>query len=438
MPSWGRAMADATASDHTPEHTRDRTPGQTDTPSDAPVRTVLGLALRDMAREPAHVGCIVLLIAGVLAPLLLLVAVKAGVMQTLIGTLRDNPGMRLIDIVGNHGFGAEEFADIATWPETQFVVPEERSIARRMEVRAEGARRATRADLVSSAAGDPLLPPGLSLQPGQIAVSATLARRQKVQPGDMLTAYALRGQPPTAMLQLEFEVAHIVQRGWLPGNSALVPQAFVSEIEAFYDDYALPQYGVDGSKDLADRPGQYESFRIYARDIRDVAALEEKVEDRLGVTVRSRVAEIAPLLALDRNIGRALNILAICGAIGLGAALTALFWANVERKRVTLSMLALMGAPPLALALFPVVQAAIYALGGVLAAAVIFAAGMTAFNAMFAQALERLGGGSVTLGDPGILAAMAGGCVLIAVLAAGLAAARASRTDPAIVIRSGG
>ncbi|MEM7744275.1 MAG: hypothetical protein AAF409_11260 [Pseudomonadota bacterium] len=406
--------------------------------AEAPLRTVLGLAVRDMAREPAHVACIVLLIAGVLAPLLLLVAVKAGVMQTLIGTLRENPQMRLIDIVGNHGFGAAELADIAAWPETEFVVPEERSIARRLELRAAGARQATRADLVSSAPGDPLLPPGVTLSAGQIAITPTLAQRQGVAAGDRIEAYALRGQPPTARLRTELEIVHVLPRGWLPGSQALVPAAFVSEVEAFFDDFALPHYGVPDGKDIAERPGRYESFRIYARDIRDVVSLEERIEQRLNVTVRSRAADIAPLLALDRNVGRALNILMICGALGLGAALLALFWANVERKRVTLSMLALMGAPPLALALFPVVQAALYALGGVLAAALVFAAGMSAFNAMFAEALARLGGGSVTFGDPGILAAMAGGSILIAVLAAGAAAVRASGTDPAIVIRSGG
>ena len=271
-----------------------------------------------------------------------------------------------------------------------------------------------------------------------MAISSSLAERLDLQVGDKASARATRGDPPTARLRTEFEIVHIVQRGWLQGVAALAPVQFVSEVEAFFDNYALPHYEVETGRPMSERTARFESFRIYAADIRQVAELEAKLEKYLAVIVRSRVGDIAPILALDRNIGRALNILAVCGALGLGAALLALFWANVERKRVILSMLALMGARPAALAAFPIIQAVVYALGGILASALLFAAGTVAFNTMFADALAQLGGGAIVIGDPFVILAMIGGLILIAVTASAAAAWRASGTDPAIVIRGGG
>jgi putative ABC transport system permease protein len=395
------------------------------------------LALKDMAREPAHVFCIVALIAGILAPLMLMFAIKTGVMDTLIAALRENPNMRRIDIIGNHDFSDAQLAELRSWPELAFAAPEERSIARQLNVRKVGARGYQKMTLVSSAAGEPLLPAEIVLAPGQIAVSAPLASLYQLSVGDRLEVRATRGNPPTARLALELEVVHIVQRGWLEGRAGLAPYAFVSAVEAFYDGYALPQFDLADGRDLAERGIHYESFRIFANDIRGVAAAEARLEQTLGVTLRSRVAEIEPLLRLNRDIDRALTVLTICAGIGLAAALTALFWASVERKRLVLSMLSLMGVPPASLALFPIVQAAAFALAGAGAAIAIFLGGILAFEAVFAKELLQ-SAGSIAPIQPDMLAIVVVVLLVVALLASAIAARRAFAIEPAAVIRSGG
>ena len=394
------------------------------------------LALQDMRHEPAHVLCIVALIAGVLAPLMLMFAIKSGVMDTLIGALRENPNMRRIDIIGNHDFNEKQLVDLSLWPELSFVAPEERSIARILNVRKVGARGYQRMTLISSAAGDPLLPPGLKLEKGQIAVSAPLANLFELAEGDRIEVRAARGDPPTAWLAMELQVVHIVRRGWLEGRAGLAQFAFVSDVEAFYDGYALPQFDLGEGRDLSERGVHYENFRIYTRDIRDVAPVETRLEQTLGVTVHSRVAEIEPLLQLDRDIGRALTVLTVCAGIGLAAALTALFWASVERKRLTLSLLSLMGVPPFSLALFPIVQALAFALAGGVAAVLIFLAGVVAFDALFAGQLTA-GSGQIAPIQPVMLLSVIGGLMAVALLASAFAAKRAFGIEPATVIRSG-
>lgn len=402
----------------------------------APRLLPLRLALRDMAREPAHVLGVVALIAGVLAPLMLLFAIKAGVMGALIGALRENPDMRRVAIIGNHAFAPERLDALRLWPEIGFAAPQERSIARRMEARPPEARAFGRVTLVGSEAGDPLLPPGLALAPDQIALAAALAQKWGVAEGARIDARAVRGDPPTARMAAPLTVAAVLPRGWLEGSSALVATLFARELEAFYDGYALPGYGVEQGPPLSERPAIFESFRIYAADIRDVAPLEARLQAELGVTVNSRVAEIAPLLGLERDVGSALAVLSVCAAAGLAAALATLFWSTVERKRPALSLMALMGMGPRELALFTLAQAVLYALGGWLAATLIFLAGVAAFETLFAGYVAA--GGPIAPIDARALLSIAIGVVALAAVAGVAAARRAANADPAAAIRSGG
>ena len=398
---------------------------------------IVRLAVRDMAREPAHVLCIVGLIAGVVAPLMLLLSVKAGVMEALIGALREDPNMRRVAIIGNHDFGEVELELLRSWPEVAFATPEERSIARRLDVRPANARAFERMTLVSSGDGDPLLPPGVQLELGQIAVSASLANSFRLEPGAKLEARATRGDPPIARFKGSLEVVHVLPRGWLQGHAALAPFAFVSAVEAFFDDYAVPAYGVAEGINPAERDVRYESFRVFAQELRDVESLEARLERRLGVQVASRVDQIAPLLRLDRQMTRALNILAVIAGAGLASALAAVFWASVERKRLTLSMLALMGTPPRTLALFPLVQAVLLAIIGGVAAIAIFLVGVVAYEALFAGDLIGTDTHIAPI-RPMMLGTVLFGLVFIAVAAASVAARRAFSAEPATVIRSGG
>lgn len=397
---------------------------------------MMRLAARDMARETLHVLCITALIAGVVAPLMLLFAIRDGVMDSLVGRLRENPEMRRIAIIGDHLFDPARAAEIAGWPEVAFAAPQERGIARRMQMRPPGARAFERVTLIGSGPGEPLLPPGVALEADEVAVSAGLAAKFGLEPGAVLDAHGLRGDPPDARFGARLRVAHIVPRGWLAGSAALAPPAFLDALEAFYDGHALPAYGAPDGPPLSAREPAAESFRVYAADIRDVAALEARLERALGVQTRSRVAEIAPLLGLDRDIGAALRVLAVCAVAGLAAALTALFWSNVERKRMALATLALLGAPPRLLALFPLAQAGLYALAGWATALVLALAGSAALQALFADDVAARGGiAPVSLSAALWLLA---GLLALALVAGGLAARRALRVDPALAIRQGG
>lgn len=401
------------------------------------------LAARDMMREPIHVLCIVSMIAGVLAPLMLMMSIRVGVVDNVLGKLRSDPNSLRIDIVGNHSFGTEELELLRARPELAIVIPEERSISRQVDMRAPGARQYVDVTLVSTGPQEPLLPDDARIVYGEVAISASLASRFELAVGDVLEMRAVRGNPPDARITAELLVAHRLPRGWLQGLSVLAPAVFVSDLEAFFDGYAVPELGVSEGRDRADQTPRYESFRVYAASLHDVVAAETLVEEELEVIVRSKAAEIESLLTLFRNIELSLGVLVGCATIGLAAAMTALFWANVERKRMVLAINSLLGAPPLKLAMFPVAQSVFYSLLGAMVSIVLFALGATTLNLIFWDAFSGAGGiseGSTPLVpfDATILCGSVALTLSVALISSAAAARRAAATEPAIAIRAGG
>ena len=397
--------------------------------------TPLRLALADLWHERVIFLCNVALVAGVVAPILILLGVKTGIMDTLFAELRDDPEKRRIAIVGDHVFTPEDVAEVAAWPLVGFAAPASRSIAQRIYVKAEGGNRIRRAALFPTGPKDPLLPEALQLEDGEVAVSAGLARRLGLAAGSKLEASIPRGDPPDEYLSLALAVVHVLPPGALDGDAMLMQPARIDLVEAFLDDFALPDYGVTAGHPLLDRVVSYESIRLYAVDISGVAALVARLEDRFQLVTKSATAEIETIAALDGNLNRALFVVAAAAVAGLFWALMAALWANVQRKRRVLSILRLTGCESEQLLLFPALQAVIVAAAGCLLALALYGAGAAAINQLFAgsiSAQERVCSLSATAAG-----AVFAGVVLLAALAASAASLSASRIDPAVALREG-
>jgi len=392
------------------------------------------IAMADLRREPVTLLCHIALVAGVLAPLLILLGVKNGVMETLFAELRDDPEKRRVAIIGNHALTEADLARIAAWPEVGFVAPASRSIARRLYVRAPNGREIRTATLFPTGPGEPLLDgPVPAIGSATAIPSAALARRLEIGPGDRLEASITRGQPPTAHYRLELEVPTILAEGRLAGEALLVSPALLDEVEAFLDGFAVPARGVHDGRDLASRPIYYESLRLYAADLDAVIPLVVRLEAAYDLPLRSSSQEIDRLLAFDRNLATALAVLIVAGIAGLLAALTAALWANVQRKRRSLALLRLFGARSRALAVFPIVQALIVTAGGWVLAMAGYALAAGVVDRLFQAAVS--GGGRVTrlaATDALILAAVTLG---VAALASAAAAWQAARVDPAMALK---
>ena len=394
--------------------------------------TLLRLAFADLWHDRILAFCNVAAIVGVVAPLAILTGIKSGVVDALIDDLKSRPDILLVSISGDHGFQEADVAEVRNWPETGFVAPSSRAIARRLLVRREGGGVIRRATLVSTGPGEPLLPRGPDIQGDAVAASDGLARRLALSPGDLLQAVARRGTTEGTALDLSLNVTAVLPPGALSGEAMLMAPALMEEIEAFYDGYALPQRDVPVGRPLSERTSLAESLRLYASGLDSVAGLEQRVEARFGVEANSDAAEVAATLALERRLNLALRLIVAAATLGLFAALTASFWGMTRARRPALAALAMIGMQPTRLAWYPVWVALITAGIGLAATGVLALLG--------AAAAEPLFGNRLPSGASFVLSASeaARGAVLVLAIAAAasfLAAREAARTDPGAVFR---
>jgi putative ABC transport system permease protein len=397
------------------------------------MRLVIWLALRDMARDWVHVVCNVAVIAGVIVPLLVLYGVKNGVTGALVDRLRANPATLQVDTAGNGAFTRADLAEVRGWPETGFATLKTRSTFDLVNVRParrpEGGRGLEDAVLTPTGAGDPALPDGAALAPDTVAVSAALADRLGLAPGDGVLLISQAPDRPR-QLALPRRVAAVLPADRLGGRAVLADLGTLVLFEAFYDGYALPDHGIDTGPPLDTRPDSFAGLRVFARDLPALAPLQARLEARFGVATQADVQAVASVLALSRNLTLALLLTTAVAALGLAATLVFGFWGEVVRKRRGLAGLALVGLQPGRIAMIPVVQAVVTAVIGLV---VSFAA--LAVAARVADALFAAEGGGIVALSVAQGAAVAGAVILFVALSSSAAARRAARVDPAIILR---
>lgn len=383
----------------------------------------LRLALTDLRREPAFALCSVLALAAVIAPLILLAGLRAGVVAGLKEDLASTPRAREIANIQNLALDAEWFAQLGARPEVGFLVPRTRLLAATasLEAAARPGRVAT-VEVLPTAPGDPLLAAIAQPNDGQIVVAASAARRLGIAPGDALRLRVVRTMDGRReALTLDLGAVAIAPVAAFERDAVFAPPALGRRVQDFLDDRAA---------DAA--PRRAEGFRLHARRLEDVPVLVAGLQEQ-GIETRSRVEDVAALLALDRNLTAGFVVIAAVGGTGFVLGLGASLWAAVARKRRTLSLLRLMGMPRATLVLIPVWQGVAYAVAGSLLGTVLAAGAARLVNRLSLLGAAE-GRDLARIGMDEFLAAtlLATGA---AVLASTVAASRAAAADPAEGLR---
>jgi putative ABC transport system permease protein len=265
----------------------------------------------------------------------------------------------------------EWFERMRARPDVAFVAPRMRQLAQPVDLGpAANPIRGTNADFVVSAPGDPLL--GRAAQEigaGSIVISQRLAQLSGFKPGDEVAVWAIRrASTGNQRIDARARIAAIAPAAATQNAVVYGPLAMAASLEAFQE------------RDAAQAPPQgqahiFPSFRLYARDITDVATLERDLLAQ-GMEIRTEVGRIGWTLSIDRNLTTLFAVLTACGAAGVAVTLGVSLWGNVARKRRALSLLRLLGLPARALVVFPLVQGGLIALiGSALAAGTALAVG---------------------------------------------------------------
>lgn len=411
-------------------------------PGTRPVRRPTGLVTRlavaDYRQEWIMSGCSILALAAVLIPLLVLFGLKYGIITNLLDPLIENPRYREITPMASGRFEAVWFQTMRERPDVEFVVPRTRTIAASLRLRAPGrdVGRILNVELIPSAAHDPLLdaqlPPPSEYH--QVVLSAGTAEKLGVQAQDRVEGILTRTRRDSAeTVRLSLEVAAVASIAAFARDGMFVSVELMTAVEDFLDGRAVPALGWEGVAARSDERA-FAGFRLYARDLDDVATIRRLLADQ-NVDVRTSVADISLVQTLDRNLAVAYWIIALIAISGYCASFAASVWANVDRKRREFSVLRLIGFRTGQITWFPILQAALTATLAWVLACVVFLIVQTILNALFAS---TIGGGQPVcrLQVWHLLAALAV-TLIAAVFAAALGGRRVSQLEPSIGLRDG-
>jgi len=394
-----------------------------------------GLAGRDFAHDWRVALCQVLGLAAVLAPLLVLFGLRFGLIDTMAQRLIEDPRNREILPAGSGRYDEAFLAEIGRAPGVGFMVPATRAIAAGFTT----LRRADEAKpprsgvaLLPSGPGDPMLGQAPPPDGDAVVVSERLAATLGAAAGDRLVATITRQRDGRMESQdIPLTVAAVTAAPVAPAEAVLAPLDLLVATEDWRDGLAVSGRGWAGAPPPAAQR-VFARFRMYARSIYDVAGIEATLKDR-GIEVRTAATDIRQMQALDRNLGIAFWLVAGCGAIGYLVSLAAGLRGHVERKRRDLAMLRLIGLPTPALVAFPLTQALLIAVLGLILAGAGFAAAAAVLNTVFADGLQA--GERICRLLPEHAAIAAAVTVAAALLSASWGALLAARIQPSEALR---
>lgn len=223
-----------------------------------PARLVSSLAAHSLWHEWILTLCLVIALAAVIAPLLVLLGLKHGTIETLRDRLVEDPVFREIRPAQTREYPPEWFEAWRTRGEIAFLTPTVLPLSSVLGVEPATGGRPELLDLVPTAPGDPLLLENGGVIPGadELVLSAEAARRVGVKAGDVVQARVSRSRAGhNELAQAALRVAAVLDAR--AGSLARVyaPLAFVLDVEAYKEGYGAPARGWAG-----DTPEPYLSF----------------------------------------------------------------------------------------------------------------------------------------------------------------------------------
>jgi putative ABC transport system permease protein len=232
-------------------------------------------------------------------------------------------------------------------------------------------------------------------------------------------------------VRLPMNVTGVAPRTAFARDGLFVSRDLLVAVEDFLDGRAVPELGWVGAAPRSDVRA-FAGFRMYARELDDVAALRSELLEQ-NVDVRTSIADIALVQTLDRNLGIVYWIIALMAITGYCLSFATSVWANVDRKRREFSVLRLTGFRTRDIVWFPILQAAFTAVLAWLLACTVFFAVQGVLNGLFASSIG--GGEPVCRLRAWHLGAALVLTLIAAVLAAAVGGRRVAQLEPSIGLR---
>lgn len=398
-------------------------------------RLLVELAGRDLWFDRKVSLCIVASIIAVIAPLLLLFGLKNGVVTQLRDNLLSDPRNLEIRMLGNGNLDQPWIDALKAQPATGFVMPLTRSLNTQADLVKDSQHFAADAEIIPSAAGDPLLQgkvaPPQSMQ--DVVLSAAAAKKLQAKPGDTLQLVVIRkldGNNERGRVTLT--VSGVLDETAFGRSAALVTLDLLLAMEQFRDGVKMPAFGLDTGIAATQTQPRFARARIYAKSLDDVAPLADWLQQR-NIEVSTRARDIESVKAIDRVLSLIFAVIAWTAVIGCIASLIGAFLANIDRKRKDLALLRLLGFRRGYVGAYVMVQAALLTGLAFVIGYFAYLAGSSVFNRALGTNLAD--GAFVCHLENSHIALAFVSALLIATLVAGIGGFRAIHIQPAESLR---
>lgn len=311
-------------------------------------------ALRDLLYDRKVSFFVISSLVAVIAPLLLLFSLKFGIVSQLQQQLLKDPTnleIKMLGVQSNRKLDMAWLTQLRQHPQVQFVEPVVNYLNTLADLRKDSSHFADSIELIPTEKGDPLIPhQAISLQKTQIILTALLAEKLNVNPGDNLTLFINRKlQGKDEKEKVNLQVVNILNESVYNRPAAFINLDLLINIENYRNGQPI------------DMPiNNFAKARIYAKQLDDVAPLAKYLRTQ-GIETQTQATEIENVKAIDRVLSTLFLIIATTSMVGCVLSLSGSFLANIERKRKDISFLSLLGLTHLEIQGYLIIQAMILA-----------------------------------------------------------------------------
>lgn len=345
------------------------------------VLLLASLALHDLWHDRKVSFCILASQVAVIAPLLLLFGLKFGVVSQLQQALLNDPSNLEIRMLSSGSYSTDWIQSLQARPESGFAIGLTRSLNTQADLVVDRRHFVENAEVVPTAALDPLLDTEQSdLRGTDVILSASAARRLGVKAGDSIelrVARRLDGRNERGQLQLNVVAVLNATRFGRP--AVFVASPLLLDLEHFRDGYKLPAFGLNTGVSWDERTVVYSRARIYAAGVDEVASLEAWLNQQ-NIETSSNLREIDNVKAINRVLGLIFGVVALTALTGCIASLVGAFLANIDRKNKDLAVLRLLGFNRVAISIYVLLQAIFISLLAYMGGVTLYAIGCELFN----------------------------------------------------------
>ena len=380
------------------------------------------LAFKELRHDWKATGVLLCVIVSIVTPLLILYGLKQGVINTQREILLNDPCNLEIKMSGHYRLSHTWFEQMAKDPRIQFIIPITRFLNTDITI-IDKENKSRSVDLIPTAFGDPLLNLAGIQTPekdNEVLITHALAKRLHINKGEQLQAQLFRtveNQSQTSHTLLT--VKNILpDYSCLQRTAALTTLNFLESVEDFKEGQPVNLFEVEEEKPTkmplqkkitpnksvigifddtfpsffepliknnkalileenidnliidslkktkltatSQMRASYAKARIFAKSIDDIPILSDELRSSSEeIEVISKATEIEKLKKLNYFLNIILLTVSLIGVVGGGLALGGNFLLTIDRKRLQIAQLRLLGIGKKNIAFFLWIQAII-------------------------------------------------------------------------------